>query len=97
LDASSAPALSVRAIGLCDSGDRAILIDLAEVPYLTSAAFRSFIAIRKRAEPAGVAMAICGLNDLLKDLFEASGLMGVFRIYPDRTSALAAIEPQAAP
>ena len=97
LDTSSAPALSVQAIGLCDGGNRAILIDLTEVPYLTSAAFRAFIAIRKRAEPAGVVMALCGLNDLLRDLFEASGLMGVFRIYPDRASAVAAIDQPAAP
>jgi anti-anti-sigma factor len=92
LDASSAPALSVRALGLCDNDNRAILIDLAQVRYLTSAAFRSFIAIRKRAEPAGVVMALCGLNELTQDLFTASGLQNRFRIYPDQASALAAID-----
>ena len=84
LDTSSAPALSVRAIALCNSGIRSILIDLNQVPYLTSAGFRSFIAIHRRAEQAGIGMALCGLNDVVHDLFEASGLLGSFRIYPDR-------------
>jgi anti-anti-sigma factor len=92
LDTASAPALSVRAMALCDSGMHAILIDLGQVPYLTSAGFRSFIAINKRAEQAGVAMALCGMNDLVRDLYEASGLRDSFRVYPDRAAALADID-----
>ncbi len=91
LDTLSAPSLSVRAIGLCDTGIRSILIDLAQVPHLTSAGFRSFIAIDRRAKQAGVAMALCGLNEMMHDLFEVSGLLRSFRIYPDRASAMAAI------
>jgi len=91
LDTSSAPSLSVRAIRLCDAGIGTILIDLDKVPHVTSAGFRSFIAIKKRAEQTGIGMALCGLNELVRDLFEVSGLLGSFRIYPDRVSALAAI------
>jgi hypothetical protein len=32
------------------------------------------------------------MNDMVHDLFQASGLRGSFRIYPDRASALAAID-----
>lgn len=92
LDTASAPALSARGFTVCDSGIRAILIDLGQVPYLTSAGFRSFIAINKQAEQAGVVMALCGMNELVHDLCEGSGLRDNFRIYPDRTAALAEID-----
>ena len=96
LDTSSAPALSARATELCVPGIRTILIDLAQVPHVTSAGFRSFIAISKHAEQAGIGMTLCGLKDLVHDLFEVSGLLGTFRIFPDRTAALAAIDQQGA-
>lgn len=92
VDTLSAPALTERAIGLCGAGIRVVLIDLDQVPYLTSAAFRSFIAISRRATLSGGSMVLCGLNELVRDLFEASGLASSFRIYQDKAAALAAIE-----
>jgi anti-anti-sigma factor len=91
LDTSGAPALAPRAITLCDIGIRALLIDLQQVDYLTSAGFRALIAIRRHTEQASIGMALCGLNDVVHDLFEVSGLLGRFRIYSDRASALAGI------
>ena len=78
LDTSSAPALSARALGLCDAGAGNVVIDLTQVPYVTSAGFRSFIAINRRAEQAGGGMALCGLNELVRDLFEVSGFLERF-------------------
>ena len=91
LDTSGAPALSPRAIALCDTGIRALLIDLERVEYLTSAGFRALIAIRRHTTQASIGLALCGLNDVVLDLFEASGLLGSFLIYSDSPSALAAI------
>jgi anti-anti-sigma factor len=96
LDASSAPALSKRAIALCDTDVHAVLIDLNLISHVTSAGFRSFIAIGKHAEQVAGELALCGLNELVHDLFEVSGLLGSFRIYPDRASALAAIDQHGA-
>jgi anti-sigma B factor antagonist len=91
LNSTTAPALSERGIGLCDIGVRTVLIDLDQVPYLSSAGFRAFVAIHKRADQTGIGMALCGLNEMLRDLLEVSGLQDVFETYPDRTAALAAI------
>jgi anti-anti-sigma factor len=91
LDASGAPALSPRAIALCDTGIRALLIDLQQVEYLTSAGFRALIAIKRHAEQASIATALCGLNEIVSDLFQVSGLLGSFRVYSDSAAALAAV------
>lgn len=92
LNTLSAPALTNRAIPLCGAGIRTILIDLDKVPHLTSAGLRSFIMINQRAQQAGVGMALCGLNEMVHDLFEVSGMLGIFRIYPDRAAAVAATD-----
>jgi anti-anti-sigma factor len=91
LDTMSAPALSERAIALCENRVRAILINFEQVSHLTSAGFRALMAIQRRTEPASIGLALCGLNELVLDLFEVSGLRSSFRIYPDQASALAAI------
>ena len=91
LNTSSAPHLLVRAIALCDTGIRMILIDLDQVPYVTSSGFRSLIQVRKRAEQSGVGIALCGLNEVVFDLFDVSGMLDIFHVYSDRVSALAAI------
>jgi anti-anti-sigma factor len=92
LDSSSAPALTIRAFALCDAGARAIIIDLDQVPHLTSAGFRSFIAIKRRAAETSIVLLLCGLNDVARELFEIGGMLGSFTIVPDRASALASID-----
>jgi anti-anti-sigma factor len=91
LDASSSPALPPRASALCDTGIRTLLIDLQQVEYLTSAGFRALIAVKRQAERASVELALCGLNEMVHDLFEVGGLLGSFSIHPDATSALASV------
>jgi anti-anti-sigma factor len=91
LDTSGAPALAPRAVALCDTGIRALLIDLQLVEYLTSSGFRALIAIKRRAEQTSIEIVLCGLNDIVSDLFQVSGLLGSFRVYSDSASALAAV------
>ena len=52
---------------------------------------RALIAIRRHAEQTSIDLALCGLNEVVHDLFEASGLLGSFHIYRDPASALAAV------
>ena len=94
LDSSSAAAFSTQAVALCGSDIRGLLIDLQQVDYLTSAGFRALMAIKRRADQATVRFALCGLSDIVRELFEIGGLLGAFGIYPDRETALAAVDTQ---
>ncbi len=94
LDTMSAAALSTQAIAFCGdgaSGIRTLLVDLADVPYITSAGFRALLVIRKHTELASIGVALCGFNEVVADLFEASAFDSIFAIYPDRATALVAI------
>jgi anti-anti-sigma factor len=91
LDTASAPNLLPRAIAQCGTHIDTLLIDLQQIEYLNSAGFRALIAVKRRAEQVSIAIALCGLNRILHELFEISGLLGSFRTYPDAAAALAAI------
>lgn len=92
LDMTGAPTLSGRGFALCDAGVRTLLIDLDRVPHLTSAGFRAFIAIKRRTEQGSIGLVLCGLNDVVRELFDIGGLLGSFTIAADRASALAMID-----
>jgi anti-sigma B factor antagonist len=91
LDTASAPGLLPRAIAQCDTGIGTLLIDLQQIDYLNSAGFWALIAAKRRAEQVSIAIVLCGLNDIVHDLFKVSGLLGSFRIYPDSAAALVAV------
>lgn len=91
IDTLTAPVLTEQAVNLCDTGIRGVLLDMQSVEYMSSAGFRALLMVRRRTQQGAIGLALCGLNALLDDLFEVSGLHGIFRIYSDRAAALAAI------
>ena len=97
MDTFGAPMVETKATSLCQPGVRTVLIDMGSVDYMTSAGFRALIAIRRKAEHSAIGIALCGLNELIDELFKVSGLRSNFHIYPDRASALEAIGKQAQP
>ncbi len=74
---------------LIDGGEKAILLDLAGVSYLTSAAFRMLLVTTKHAERASARFALCSVTGHVRDLFELGGLMESFAILGSRDEALA--------
>jgi anti-anti-sigma factor len=97
LNMFSAPSLLIHATGLCATGIGPILIDFEQVPHLTSAGLRALVQINRRAQQFGVGLAMCGLNKVVHDVCDVSGILEVVRAYPDQASALAAIDQPGAP
>ena len=90
LDTVSSGDLTRSGLSHCVPGVTAIVVDLSDVPYVTSAGFRAFIAIMRQGAPGGTKFVLCGLNDVVRDLFEASGLMKAFTIAAGRAEAVSA-------
>ncbi len=74
---------------LLDAGEKAILVDLAAVTYLTSAAFRVLLVAARDAERGAARFALCGLGGHVRDLFELGGLTQSFTILGTRDEAVA--------
>ena len=74
--------------GLISSGVSTILVDLASVMYLTSAAFRALLVANRDIGAKNGRLALCGVMGQVRELFEMGGLLNVFTIYPSREEAL---------
>jgi anti-anti-sigma factor len=89
VDNSSAGQVQTEVGSLLAAGETAILLDLAGVTYLTSAAFRALLVVSNQAQRGGARLALCGVTGHVRDMFELAGLLESFTIFGSRDDALA--------
>ncbi|MDR2442229.1 MAG: STAS domain-containing protein [Deltaproteobacteria bacterium] len=92
LDAATAASFdeSVQALpGL--KPPRTILADLTNLEFISSAGLRSLLTLGKACRASGAQLAFCSLNAMVADVFKISGFTAIFKIYPDRNEAMAAL------
>lgn len=68
-----------------------VLLDLAETPYVSSAGLRVLLIGAKAARAGGGKLALSGLSDSVREVFDISGFTSLFVIAADRASGLAAL------
>ena len=89
VDNSTAGELQAQLKALIEAGEKAMLLDLAGVSYLTSAAFRVLLVGKKLAGGAGARFALCNVTGHVRDLFELGDLIASFTILGARDEAIA--------
>lgn len=89
VDSSVAKTLEQKVMELA-SRDGAIIVDLREMNYVSSAGLRSFIVLAKHARAKNQTIALCGMSEEVAEIFEISGLMELFTIYDTVENAVAA-------
>jgi len=89
IDSSNAEQLGARASKLFAEGERHLVIDLEQVLYLTSAAFRVLLVVTDEADRSACRFALCSVLGQVRELFEMGGLLDVFTIHATRAEALA--------
>jgi anti-anti-sigma factor len=81
IDSTNANEVMSELTHLIAAGEKAILVDLGSVPYLTSAAFRALLVATDAAERHAVSFALCSLAEHVRELFEMGGLLEAFAIH----------------
>ena len=71
--------------------DSAIVVDLRDMNYVSSAGLRSFITLAKHARSKSQTIALCGMREEVTEIFEISGLLELFTIYDTVEAAVAAL------
>lgn len=89
IDSSNAEELIAHAAKLFAQGERSLVIDLENVLYLTSAAFRVLLLVTDEAERTACRVSLCSVLGQVRELFEMGGLLDVFTIHPTRAEAIA--------
>jgi anti-sigma B factor antagonist len=67
-----------------------LVVDLSGVSYIDSSGLAVLIEAMQNVGSYGGKFALCGLQESVRPIFEIARLDQVFRIFPDKVSALAA-------
>jgi anti-sigma B factor antagonist len=88
LDSTTAKEFGDRLIALVQAGRNAIVVDLQNIIYISSAGFRVLlIANRATAEKQGK-LALCGITGEVRRLFEIGAFLDQFLICPTQADGI---------
>ena len=93
IDSVTAKVFGDRVCALVRAGENRVVIDLANVAYMSSAGFRSLLIVGKTVEQTAGQLALCGVVGEVKRLFEIGGFNELFVIYPTRAECVAKVGP----
>ena len=88
LDTQTAPDAQAHLSQLMDGGDSKIVVDFAELDYISSAGLRILLVAAKQLKTADGELRICNLNDVVKEVFDISGFSTIFAVFGSETEAL---------
>jgi anti-anti-sigma factor len=88
MDAESAPQFEEKCRACIAEGLTGLVVDLGDLTYVSSMGLRSFISLTKTLQEKEGALRICRLRGLVKQVFEITGLLGMFRVYESVEAAL---------
>lgn len=75
--------------GLINDGARTVVIDLADLDYISSVGFRVFLIAAKQLKRDDGVLRIYGISGNVKEVFDISGFATVFDIFDNQAAALA--------
>ncbi len=90
LDGKTAPEAQAKILPLAQS-DSALLIDLSQVGYMSSAGLRMMLLIYRQIGAAGGSVALTGLTEEIEEVRELTGFLTYFTTYESVDSAIEAM------
>ena len=90
LDTNTAPNAQETIDKLIDGGTKELVLNFAEIRYVSSAGLRVLLATAKRLRKEEGKLHLCGLNEMVQEVFEISGFCSIFNISTSEDEALAA-------
>jgi anti-anti-sigma factor len=94
VDTTTSAGLEERLLSGVAEGERRLVLDLAEVEYISSAGLRVLLRLAKKMQVTGGQLVLCGLGDSVRQVFELAGFLPLFTIEADRERALGRLMPQ---
>ncbi len=91
IDAKSAPDLQEEILPLVVP-DRALVLDVSRVAYMSSAGLRMLLSIYRQAARSNARLLLAGLSSDIREVMSATGFLDQFTIYDDVPTALKAVE-----
>ncbi len=90
LDASTVPAFEQSMQKLLMEGQAKLVVDLADVNYISSSGLRVLLTTRRQSRTRGGDLFLCFLHPRVKEILEMVGFISVFGVYATSEEAAAA-------
>ena len=91
MDAVTVPSLEAVVDEHLAAGHIRLVIDLANVTYISSSGLRALLRARRQAQAGGGEVALCDMSVRVTEVFDMIGFNNLFRIYPHATDAAVAL------
>jgi len=91
LDTLATPSFDTRWKQWVDGGGRKLVLDVSALRYISSSGLGSIVALAKRLQDLGGAMAIAGLQGVVREVFQITTLDKVIPVESDVVGALGRI------
>jgi anti-sigma B factor antagonist len=89
LDAATAQRIGQQLYDLVESKDRRrVVLDLADVRFLSSRALGVLLTLRRKADAAGASVVLAGVRPDLTKIFKITKLDEMFEFFADRAAAI---------
>ena len=89
IDSNTSPGFGRHMNAAIDRGDINIVVDMAGLDYISSTGLSVFLSSAKKIKIAGGSMALSGLNSRIRLVFEMSGFLRLFPVFPSVDAATA--------
>jgi anti-sigma B factor antagonist len=93
IDLHAAPRVKEGLLKLLAENPRRVFVDLSRVSYIDSSGLAVLIEAMQRVHAYGGELALLGLRDTVEVIFHIARLDQVFRIFPHKAAAEAALAP----
>ena len=88
MDAITSPELEQECTKWIEAGEKLLIIDLAELEYISSAGLRSILSTAKALKAIQGEIRFCNLTGMVQEVFSISGFSSMFPIFDTLDSAL---------
>lgn len=91
IDSGNAAEFEARLVQAVGGGKSRVVVDMAQLNYISSAGLRSLLVAAKKARPAGGRIALSAMAPHIREVFDLSGFSSLFEIHSDAAAAVAAL------
>ncbi|MBD1856096.1 MULTISPECIES: STAS domain-containing protein [Leptolyngbya] len=75
-------------VRIAKGDNKQVLVNLAELEFLTSAGLRSLLVAAKLLQGSGGILKLCDANESVKQVLETAGFASLLHLYPTEAEAI---------
>ena len=88
LDTNTSPEAQNHVDQLIEAGIKKLIIDFTHLDYISSSGLRVLLGVAKQLSANEGELRLCGMNDIVSEVFEISGFDSILKIVTSRDEAV---------